>query len=339
MKIDDNFYMKLAVDEAWKYQLLTYPNPAVGCVVVKDGKLLSIEAHKEAGKPHAEVNALKSAFLSYDKNSLLSVKDDSFDIHNFLINNHNGFFNDCEIFVTLEPCNHIGKTPSCANLLSILKPKRVVIGVLDPNEKASGGLKFLKEKGIDVICNVLKKECEDLILPFKAWQNRSCIFFKMAQTLNGMIDGNISSKRAKIYLHTLRDKIDLLLIGGNTVRIDRPTLDSRYVLGKNPDIFIYSKNKIFDKNIPLFQVPSRNVIISDDLFKILKYNFIMVEGVYNLLETLKDKIDFLVLIVSSKIRYGSNATNENLNLNFEIMHENFLGDEKIIFLKRKTLRD
>ena len=53
MKIDDNFYMKLAVDEAWKYQLLTYPNPAVGCVVVKNGKLLAIEAHKEAGMPHA----------------------------------------------------------------------------------------------------------------------------------------------------------------------------------------------------------------------------------------------------------------------------------------------
>ncbi len=65
MKIDDNFYMKLAIDEAWKYQLLTYPNPAVGCVVVKDGKLLAIEAHKEAGMPHAEVNALKTAIYNY----------------------------------------------------------------------------------------------------------------------------------------------------------------------------------------------------------------------------------------------------------------------------------
>ena len=335
MKIDDNFYMKLAIDEAWKYQLLTYPNPAVGCVVVKDGKLLSIEAHREAGMPHAEVNALKSAYLTEYKNSVLRTYENSHDIHNFLIENHNGFFNDCEIFVTLEPCNHIGKTPSCAKLLSILKPKRVVIGIVDPNKSASGGLEFLKEQKIDAVCNVLNKECEDLILPFKAWQSKSCIFFKMAQTLNGMIDGQISSKRAKIYLHTLREKIDLLLIGGNTVRVDKPTLDSRYVLGKSPDVFIYSKSKYFDKTIPLFQVPNRKVIVSNDLFEVLKYNFIMIEGVYNLLEILKDKIDFLVLIVSSKIRFGANATNSKLDLDFEIMHENFLGDEKIIFLKKK----
>ena len=68
MKIDDNFYMKLAIDEAWKYQLLTYPNPAVGCVIVKNGRLLAIEAHKEAGMPHAEVNALKEAFIKELKN-------------------------------------------------------------------------------------------------------------------------------------------------------------------------------------------------------------------------------------------------------------------------------
>ena len=90
MKIDDNFYMKLAIDEAWKYQLLTYPNPAVGCVIVKDGKLLAIEAHKEAGKPHAEVNALKSAFIKYNQNSVLETKSSSTDIHDFLINNQIG---------------------------------------------------------------------------------------------------------------------------------------------------------------------------------------------------------------------------------------------------------
>ena len=74
MKINDDFYMKLAIDEAWKYQLLTYPNPAVGCVVVKDGKLLSIEAQKEAGEAHAEVNALKAAYLKEFPNSVLKTK-------------------------------------------------------------------------------------------------------------------------------------------------------------------------------------------------------------------------------------------------------------------------
>ncbi|MDX4038995.1 bifunctional diaminohydroxyphosphoribosylaminopyrimidine deaminase/5-amino-6-(5-phosphoribosylamino)uracil reductase RibD [Aliarcobacter skirrowii] len=324
--------MKLAIDEAWKYQLLTYPNPAVGCVVVKDGKLLAIEAHKEAGMPHAEVNALKTAFLTKEPNSLLKALEKSSDIHEYLIKNHNNFFNDCEIYTTLEPCNHEGKTPSCAKLLSILKPQRVIIGSIDTNKVASGGIKTLEDEKIEVKTKVLEKECENLLLPFKSWQNKTCIFFKMAQTLNGSIDGQISSHRAKLYVHILRDKIDLLLIGGNSVRVDKPTLDTRYVKGKNPDIFIYSKNKAFSQNIPLFNVPNRKVIISDDLFKILDYKFIMVEGVYNLLNILKDKLDFVILLISPKIRNGINALNE-LDIDFEIMHENYLGDEKIVFLK------
>lgn len=334
MKINDDFYMKLAIDEAWKYQLLTYPNPAVGCVVVKDGKLLSIEAHKEAGEAHAEVNALKAAYLKEFPNSVLKTKRTSFDIHDYLIKNHNDFFNDCEIYVTLEPCNHVGKTPSCANLLKILKPKRVIISVKDPNIVASGGIQTLSEANIDLTIGVLEKEGQNLILPFISWQNKSCIFFKMAQTLNGSIDGKISSNSALAYVHTIRDKIDLLVIGGNTVRTDKPTLDARYIAGKAPDVLIYSKNKIFDNNIPLFKIPNRKVTISDDLFKLLDYKFIMIEGIYTLLDKLKERIDFLVLIVSPKIRDGKNCL-DKIDLDFEIMHENFIGEDKIIFLKRK----
>ena len=124
----------------------------------------------------------------------------------------------------------------------------------------------------------------------------------MAQTLNGSIDGKISSNRALAYVHTLRDKIDLLVIGGNSVRVDKPTLDARYIAGNAPDVFIYSKNKIFDKNIPLFNITNRKVIISDDLFKLLDYKFVMIEGVYTLLDKLKEKIDFIVLLISPKIR-------------------------------------
>ena len=334
MKIDDNFYMRLAIDEAWKHQLLTYPNPAVGCVIVKNQRLLAVEAHKEAGMPHAEVNALKTAYLKDNPNSILKTKNSSFDIHQFLLQNHNGFFNDCEIYVTLEPCNHIGKTPSCANLLKELKPKRIIISVKDPNKQATGGLETLKNENIDITLGILEKDGLNLILPFISWQNKSCIFFKMAQTLNGSIDGKISSNRALAYVHTLRDKIDLLVIGGNSVRIDKPTLDTRYIQGKNPDIFIYSKNKVFDTNIPLFKIPNRKVLISDDLYKLLDYKFIMIEGVYNLLDKLKERIDFFILIISPKIRKGQNALNE-IDLDFEIIHENFIGEDKIVFLKRK----
>ena len=334
MKIDDNFYMKLAINEAWKYQLLTYPNPAVGCVIVKDGKLVAIEAHKEAGMAHAEVNALKAAYLKYNPNSVLKIKNKADEIHKFLIENSNDFFNDCEIYVTLEPCNHVGKTPSCANLLKVLKPKRVIISVKDPNKEAAGGIETLQNENIDVTIGVMEKEGEDLLLPFISWQRNSCIFFKMAQTLNGSIDGKISSNSALAYVHTLRDKIDLLVIGGNTVRIDKPTLDARYIAGRAPDVMIYSKNKAFDNNIPLFKIPNRKVIISDDLFKLLDYKFVMIEGVYTLLDKLKERINFLILIVSPKIKNGKNSL-VDIDLDFEVMHENFVGKDKIVFLKRK----
>ncbi len=335
MKIDDNFYMKLAIDEAWKYQLLTFPNPAVGCVVVKNGEILSIEAHKEAGQGHAEVNALKAAFLKKNPNDVIKTKNKSHEIHEYLMKNHNGFFEDCEIYVTLEPCNHIGKTPSCAALLKEIKPKRVIVAHEDINKEAKGGIKTLKEAKIEISLGCMKKEAYELLYPFIKWTKRTFIFYKMAQTLNGSIDGKISSNQVKAYVHTLRDKIDLMLIGGNTVRADKPTLDARYVAGRAPDIFIYSKNKIFDKNIPLFKIPNREVIISDDLFKLFDYKFVMIEGVYNLLESLKEKIDYIVLLVSPKIRKGVNALN-NIDIDFEIIHENYIGEEKIIYLKRKT---
>lgn len=334
MKIDDNFFMKLAIDEAWKYQLLTYPNPAVGCVIVKNGEILSIEAHKEAGKPHAEVNALKSAYLKKYPNDVLKAKTLSHDIHDYLIKNHKGFFEDCTVYVTLEPCNHIGKTPACANLLKEVKPKKVIVAHKDFNKKASGGIETLLKAGINVESGCMYKEAYNLLYPFIKWTSGTFIFYKMAQTLNGSIDGSISSNSAKAYIHALRDKIDLMLIGGNTVRVDKPTLDARYIAGRAPHIMIYTKNKVFDNNIPLFKIPNRDVIISDDLFKLLDYKFIMVEGTYNLMDKLKEKIDYIVLLISPKIRKGINALND-IDMDFEIVHENYIGEEKIIYLKRK----
>ena len=169
MIIDDKFYMKLALDEAWKYQLLTYPNPAVGCVIVKNGEILSIEAHKEVGMPHAEVNALKAAYLKKHPNDLIKMKNKSEDIHEYLIKNHNGFFEDCEIYVTLEPCNHTGKTPPCANLLKEIKPKRVIIGHEDINKEASGGIETLRNENIDITLDCMRKEAHDLLYPFIKW--------------------------------------------------------------------------------------------------------------------------------------------------------------------------
>jgi diaminohydroxyphosphoribosylaminopyrimidine deaminase/5-amino-6-(5-phosphoribosylamino)uracil reductase len=179
----------------------------------------------------------------------------------------------------------------------------------------------------------MRKEAYELLYPFIKWSEGTFIFYKMAQTLNGSVDGKISSNQAKSYVHSLRDKCDLMLIGGNTVRTDKPILDARYVAGKAPNIMIYTKKKIFDKNIPLFKISNREVIISDDLFKLLDYKFIMVEGTYHLLEILKERLDYIILLISPKIRYGVNALNE-LDIDYKIVHENYIGKEKIVFLKK-----
>ena len=285
----------------------------MGALVVVKNRVF-VDAHKRAGEPHAEVNALWKAFSHFHKTPLL---ESSHDIHNYLIKHHNNFFAEAEMFVTLEPCSHIGKTPSCANLLSILKPKKVTIGWLDPISEHSGGVEILRKAGIEVeILN--DKRCFDLIEPFIKWTKERFIFFKLAQTLNGAVTGGyISSESSLNWVHQIRDKIDLLVIGGNTVRIDRPTLDSRRVKGKNPDVLIYSKSKNFDKAIPLFNVKNRKVFIEDSLEKLKEYNFIMVEGGENLYKELKDFVNWKIFIVSPKINMLENFKADD---NLELLH-------------------
>ncbi|NPA59755.1 MAG: bifunctional diaminohydroxyphosphoribosylaminopyrimidine deaminase/5-amino-6-(5-phosphoribosylamino)uracil reductase RibD [Epsilonproteobacteria bacterium] len=302
MVIDSSFYMKLALCEAWKYQGLTYPNPAVGCCVVsKSGKLLSVEAHHKAGTPHAEVNALKSAYYKLTNNKEILSLTLSQDIHNFLLKNHEGIFKDSYIYTTLEPCSHIGKTPSCASLISKLSIKKLFVGSQDFNEIASNGNEIVKNSGVEIINGVLKKECDELLEPFKKWQNSRFVFFKMAQRLDGSTDGVVSSEESRKNVHAMRDVCDLLVIGGNTVRNDRPTLDARLVDGKAPDILIISRQKEFDKTIPLFNVEDREVFIEDNFKKLDNYKNIMIEGTKNMFELSKPYIDYSLTYMATNL--------------------------------------
>ncbi len=299
-----NIFMQHAIDKAWRYQLLTYPNPAVGACVTKDNQILSIEAHKEAGFPHAEVLALKSAFLTKYQDKQLESLISSLDIHNYLVDNHNNFFHDCEIFVTLEPCNHFGRTPACSSLLKAIGIKKVYIGSLDPNNNASGGVSTLIDSGIPVETGILKEESDNLLIPFVRWHLNSFIFFKLAIREDGSCDGGyITSQDSLNFVHEIRSMLDLLVIGGNTVRIDRPKLDSRFSKKDEPsDVLIYSRKKDFDQTIPLFSIPNRRVYISNDLSILKNENmrFIMIEGGFSLLDIIKNKIDMLVLFVSHR---------------------------------------
>ncbi len=334
MVISHSFYMQLAVNEAYKHQLLTYPNPAVGAVVLSGcGKILSIQAHKEAGKPHAEVLALKEAYKNLTGDKYIQNLTSSNDIHSYLIKNHNGCFEECEIYTTLEPCSHTGRTPSCANLIKELNLKKVYIGSKDFNKTASGGKEILEKNGIEVEYGIYKERCDNLLYPFEKFIEGRFVFFKWATRLNGTTnDGIISSKVSREFVHALRDKIDLLVIGGNSVRIDRPTLDARLVGGKAPDVLIYSKQKDFDKSIPLFNVKNRKVFIEDG-FDILKnYKFVMIEGGAKMFEATMDICDYYLGFIAPVFKKSSGIF--NVDANFEILHQRKIGDDILAYMRK-----
>ena len=315
MSID---YLQLAIEKAYKYQLLTYPNPAVGAVVLHNGKIVAIEAHQKAGTSHAEVLALISA---YENMSGKKIDFDRFNAtlaHGFLLSLPNGFFSECEIYVTLEPCAHSGKTPSCARLIESLGLKKVVIGAKDPISDHSGGIDILKSAGIEVEL-LESKAAKDLIEPFIIWQNRAFVLFKLAQSVNGQISGGyISSKESLELVHKIRGVVTKLLIGANTVRIDRPTLDCRFSGDRAPDIYIYANSDNIDREIALFNVGSRCVEVGSDLSFLNRPGLVLVEGGEGMLNALKDKIDWQLTFIAPKLLSGQ--LNYNLQANLEFLY-------------------
>lgn len=335
MVIDDTFFMELAIKEAWKYQLLTYPNPAVGCCVVNnDSSVLAIRAHEKAGLAHAEVLALQDAYvkLTGDRSILSCFSSDN--IHQFLLSKHDNIFSNCTLYVTLEPCSHVGKTPSCAMLISKLNIKRVVIGAKDETKKAKNGINILQNHGVATQLSSLQQQADDLLHPFKIWQTKSFVFFKYAQRFNGTIDGGIiSSEQSRKLVHSLRDICDLLVIGGNTVRQDRPTLDARMVGGKAPDVLIVSRSKQFDSNIPLFSVPNRKVMIEDNFEQIKNYSLVMIEGGALMFELSKAYIDYYLSFIAPMCDRG---TGYGFNKeNFRFLHVSKYFDDILIWMKQK----
>ena len=310
--------MDIAFKEAFKYILLTYPNPAVGAVVVKEGAILGIGAHKKAGTSHAEVIALLNAYENLSTNKVDFNKNDANKAHSFLLNNRE-LFADCEIYVTLEPCSHIGKTPSCANLIKKLKLKAVHIGSLDPITSHSGGVEILKQNGINVNTGILQNKTDILIEPFKIWQTRAFVLFKLAQSTNGEIGcGYISSKSSLKKVHQLREVCTKLLIGGNTVRVDKPTLDCRFIEAKAPNVHIYSKKDNFNKDMPLFRVPDREVTIGSNLDFLDKPGFVLVEGGEGMLKAMQKYIDWLLIFQAPKLM--ANCLSYNINTKLQFLH-------------------
>lgn len=214
--MNDEYYMKLALDLARKGFGWVSPNPMVGAVIVKNGKIIGRGYHQRFGGHHAEVNAIKNAGNK--------VKGST-------------------IYVTLEPCCHEGKTPPCVNAIIQHNIARVVIGSVDSNPLVScQGIDFLRNCGIDVKTAVLEKECRDLNETFFHYMETHMpyITVKYAQTIDGRIataTGNsqwISSPSSLKFAHKLRVTHDAILIGIGTVLKDNPELTVRLVRGRNP---------------------------------------------------------------------------------------------------------
>jgi len=314
--MNDEFFIQLALNKAWEYQGLTYPNPAVGAVVTLNGKILAIEAHQKAGTSHAEVLALLSAYETLSNTHIDFDSKDAQKAHTFLLALPKDFFSQCSIYVTLEPCSHKGKTPSCASLLQSLNLSKVVIGIKDPIEGHDGGLQKLKNASV----GILEEECKALLEPFMIWQKRAFVLFKLAQTSNGCIGGGYLSSRASLtHVHQLREVCTTLLIGGNTVREDRPTLDCRFIEAKAPDVKIYSKEDNFDRDIPLFSIEKREIEIVDQLDFLERPSFVLVEGGEGMLKALTEKLDWMLIYQTPKL--STNNLTYNIDMNLSFLHQ------------------
>lgn len=214
--MNEEIFMKEALRIAKNAEGRTSPNPMVGAVIVREGKIIAEGWHRKAGTPHAEVHAINMAG-ELAKNSSL--------------------------YVTLEPCSHFGRTPPCANKIVEAGISKVVIAMKDPNPKVAGrGIEILKSAGIEVEVGLLEEEARELNEVFLKWVTKKIPFVtaKFACSLDGKIStvgGEskwITCEESRKFSHHLRDISDAIMVGVNTVIADNPSLTTRIENGKNP---------------------------------------------------------------------------------------------------------
>jgi diaminohydroxyphosphoribosylaminopyrimidine deaminase/5-amino-6-(5-phosphoribosylamino)uracil reductase len=205
----DHFYMKLAISLARKGMEGASPNPMVGAVVVKNGKIVGQGYHKMYGEAHAEVNALHDAGRAAKGGTL---------------------------YLNLEPCCHFGKTPPCTDAVIKAGIKRVVAGMTDPNPKVSGkGFEILKKAKVDVEVGVLEEECRRLNEGFikRITTGRPFVILKIAASLDGKTATKyreskwITSEASRLHVHKLRKQVDAIMTGIGTILADDPLLTPR----------------------------------------------------------------------------------------------------------------
>ena len=317
----DICFLKKTFSLAKKGEGFTSPNPLVGAIFVKNNKILSFGYHHQAGKPHAEIEAIKSA------------KQD---------------LRGSTLYVNLEPCCHFGRTSPCVDEIIKRGIKKVVIATTDPNPMVNGkSIRKLRKSGIEVDLGLCKKEAHELNEVFfkNIKENKPFVVAKVAQSLDGKIATKkgisrwITSSASRKFSKKLRDKYDCILIGVNTLIKDDPSLDglnrspfkaiiaprlniplNSYLFKKNLSkliIFASDKNKNKRKNIPsgvkvFFLKEEKGLLSIQKILKILYSLGIMsvfVEGGAKTLGQffIKKEVDKAFFFIASKIIGGEKA--------------------------------
>ncbi|MBL7859084.1 MAG: bifunctional diaminohydroxyphosphoribosylaminopyrimidine deaminase/5-amino-6-(5-phosphoribosylamino)uracil reductase RibD [Cyclobacteriaceae bacterium] len=219
------------------------PNPLVGCVVVHDNTIIGEGWHKKYGEAHAEVNAINAV---RDKEKLAAST----------------------VYVNLEPCSHTGKTPPCADLLIRQGIKKVVIANVDPNPLvAGGGIKKLRDAGIDVISGILEKQGHELNKRFFTFmvKQRPYIILKWAETADGFVAREnfdskwISNDFSRQLVHQWRTEEDAILVGARTALHDNPQLNVRDWTGRNPVRVVIDRFLKLPENLHLFDHQQKTI--------------------------------------------------------------------------------
>jgi len=346
-------FMSYAIKLAKKGRGNVSPNPLVGCVIVKNGKIIGEGYHAKYGEQHAEVVA----------------------------------FNNCseppegaDLYVNLEPCSIFGKTPPCVDRIIENGIKNVYIGTKDLNPSINGsGIENLENAKINVFPNILEKECYELNRGFFKWieSGRPWVIVKIAQSNNGFmgIDSNssiwITGNDVKIDTHKLRSRVDGVLIGRKTAEVDNPRLTVRKVDGNNPIRIIADTYRKLPLNLKVFNDKLANniVLCSNDKFdksvtsnctylpvedkdgmlevrSILNalgehgINMLLIEGGKELISSFLSKN-----LVDEVYLYTSNNNLDNANLDspfvldedWEVLKEESFQNDSLLIARRKEL--
>ncbi|MBI2659392.1 bifunctional diaminohydroxyphosphoribosylaminopyrimidine deaminase/5-amino-6-(5-phosphoribosylamino)uracil reductase RibD [Candidatus Woesearchaeota archaeon] len=232
--------MDLAIRLAEKGKGLTSPNPLVGCIVVKRGRIVGKGFHKKAGTEHAEVLALNDA----GKKAINST-----------------------LYVNIEPCSHWGRTPPCTERIVEAGVREVIIGMKDPNPLVDG-FRELKFRGLKTKIGILEKEAKKLNEVFIKYMRtkRPFVILKVAMSVDGKIATStgdskyITSREARAYVHQLRSEVDAVMIGLNTLLRDNPELTPRLVKGKDPMKIVVDSGLKIPKSCNLMKEPAKLII-------------------------------------------------------------------------------